>query len=420
MKKLAIIISSILIISLIIGIVPCNATNVVYYGYDPDGKYIPFSEPYPNYWSYKYRSRTIQVKTATITISIEGLPSELSTNLIVDGSSMALINGEGVAKFQIKGDEVLSFKVDSYVTGKTGERYYCKSNTWASEKGREVEVEEYRRTYTYMPYYYYEPNNSYPHYYYYYYPYYYRDTTTVIEPFDQAHSLRYEAQYELAVQNEFGASVSQSGWYAEDSTINLNTKSIIEISPNTRYKFNAWIINGEDVNAEQVEIKMNKPHSVSSKYNKQYYLEIKTDYGSPSGENWYNEGASARIQIEKTLPIGGFLGTLGAKRIFENWSGDFSSESNAADVTMNSPKLVNANWSIDYTWPIVAILLIITAIIIALILIAIFFGQSIKQAITKSKAEKIEMTPLEILKARYANGEITRKEYMQMKNDIRE
>ena len=419
MRKLAIIISSILIISLIMGIVPGNAA-VVYYGYDPDGKYIVYTEPYPDYWSYRYRSRTIQVKTATITISIEGLPSELSTNLIVDGSSMGQINGEGVAKFQIKEDEVRSFKVDSYVTSKTGERYYCKSNTWGSEKGKEVEVEQYRRTYTYVPYYYYTPNNSYPHYYYYYYPYYYRDTTTVIEPFDQAHSFRYEAEYQLSVQNEFGGSVPQSGWYAEDSTINLNTKSIIEISPNTRYKFNAWTINGEDVNVEQVEIKMNKPHSISAKYTKQHYLQIKTDHGSPSGENWYDEGTNARIQIEKSLPIGGFLGTLGAKRIFENWSGDFSSESNVADVTMNSPKLINANWIIDNTWPIVAILLIIAAIVIALILIAIFFGHSIKQAIKKSKAERIEMTPLEILNARYANGEITRKEYMQMKSDLKE
>jgi uncharacterized membrane protein len=419
MRKLAIIISSILIISLIMGIVPGNAA-VVYYGYDPDGKYIVYPEPYPDYWSYRYRSRTIQVKTATITISIEGLPAELSTNFIVDGSSMDQINGEGVAKFQIKEDEVRSFKVDSYVIGRTGERYYCKSNTWASEKGKEVEVEQYRRTYTYVPYYYYTPNNSYPHYNYYYYPYYYRDTITVIEPFDQAHSFRYEAEYQLSVQNEFGGSVPQSGWYAEDSTINLNTKSIIEISPNTRYKFNAWTINGEDVNIEQVEIKMNKPHSISAKYTKQYYLAIKTDHGSPSGENWYDEGTNARIQIEKSLPIGGFLGTLGAKRIFENWSGDFSSESNVADVTMNSPKLINANWIIDNTWPIVAIVLIIAAIVIALILIAIFFGHSIKQAIKKSKAERIEMTPLEILNARYANGEITRKEYMQMKSDLKE
>ncbi len=419
MKRIAILTSAILVLSLILGIAQCNASYTVYYGYDTSGKYIVYQEPFPDYWSYKYRGRTTKLKTATISISIEGLPSDLSTDLIVDGSSMGSLQSEGVAKFQIKEDEIRAFKVDSYVEGMSGERYYCKSNTWTSEKGREVEVEDYRMTYVYRPYVYYDVNHTYPYWEYYYYPYYYRDTTTVIEPFDQSFSFKYEAQYELIVQNEFGASVSQSGWYVDGSTVDVNTKSIIEISPDARYKFNAWSVDGEDAKIEQIILKMDKPHSVSAKYQKQFYLKLKSDYGSPSGEGWYDEGTRAKIQIEEILPKEGFWGTLGAKRVFDKWGGDFSSESNVADVTMDSPKLIIANWIIDNTWPIVAILLVIAAIIIIAIIIAIFFGQSIKRTIARSKLEKIEMTPLEILNARYANGEITRKEYMQMKEDLK-
>jgi uncharacterized membrane protein len=371
------------------------------------------------------------VPTATITISVQGFPSQFSTDLIVDGKIMGSIVGGGTAKFQIKGDEVHTYEVRSYVTGESGERFYSKGNSWTSERGKDVEVTTYEQTY--MPYYdwWYSPYCSGTYctvdYWYYYYPYYQPTTKTVTQPFDQGNTFRYEPEYELNVQNDFGGSVTQSGWYAKDSSITLNTKPLIESSGDTRYAFVAWTLNGADVNSEQVTIKMDQAFSAAAKYKKQYYVDVKSDYGNPSGTGWYDEGSKATVQVDKELPLDGLWGALGGKRVFDHWTGT-SSSSNPAEINVDGPKSIVANWRDDTTMPLLIAILVVLAI--AVVVIA-FLRPRIKQVMSRTETKKEpvkeepvtkeeagEEDPLQILKKRYARGDISRDEYRRIKKDL--
>lgn len=347
---------------------------------------------------------------------------------MVDGKAVGSIAGGGTAKFQIKGDDVHTFQVDSYVSGKTGERFYTKSTSWTSEKGKEVSVTSY--TEEYVPYYsWWYAAYGYDYYWYDFYPYYVPTTQTVTQPFDQSYTFAYEIQYQLTVQNDFGGGAPSSGWQPKDSTVNLDTPPIIESSSSsgTREAFVAWTINGQDVNNPHVTMSMDKAYSAVAKYQKQFYVDVRSDLGNPTGAGWYNEGSTARVQVEKELPMDGIVGALGGKQVFNHWS--VGGSNNIADITVDAPKLVVASWGQDYTMPLVIVILIALGIV-GLIFIRnpdrkTAVKSQIEHAVRRVRSKSAETekpaseeNPLLILKRRYAKGELDRKEYLQMKNDL--
>jgi hypothetical protein len=82
------------------------------------------------------------------------------------------------------------------------------------------------------------------------------------------------------------------------------------------------------------------------KFQHQYYLTVSSDHDTPSGSNWYNNGATAYAQLSK----GTVQGTTGTRYVFTTWSGDGVSginlKSNA--ITMDKAKTAIANWKTQY------------------------------------------------------------------------
>ena len=185
----------------------CLPNQTCYYGYDTSGNYARFPNPYPSYWQTSYNGQQEQIPTATLSISTQGFPSDYTTSLIMDGNPQASLAGGATVDFQIKGDDVHTFTVSSYVTGQSGERFYTQSNSWTSQKGKQVSV----TTYTEYDMFYGGYGGRYSNWYYY--PYYVPSTDTVSQAFDQSYTFTYQPQYQLTVQNDFGGSVSQAGWY---------------------------------------------------------------------------------------------------------------------------------------------------------------------------------------------------------------
>lgn len=397
----------------------CSSSSPCYFGYNTSGTYIPWAGPFPSYWSENYQGQTVKVTTATITISIQGFPSDYSTTLLADGKSVASIAGGGTAKFQIKGDDIHTYQVDSYVSGKSGERFYAKGTSWTSEKGKDVSVTSYTEYYSpYYDWWYY----SYPDYsWYYYYPYYVPTTQTVTQPFDQSYTFTYENQYQLTVQNAQGGTSSPSGWYAKGSSVSLSTDPMVQVTSDTRDMFVAWNLNGADVNSPQTTITMDQSYTAAAVYHKQYYVEVKSDYGNPTGTGWYDEGSKATVQVESEGPTHDAWQALGAKLVFDHWS--VGATSNPASITVDSPKTVAAIFREDMTTPTVVIILLLLALIAAAVLarrrgIGTNMGTTLTKTKLKLKPQRTEETPTQILRKRYASGEISREEYQKTLKDL--
>jgi len=118
----------------------------------------------------------------------------------------------------------------------------------------------------------------------------------------------------------------------------ISVDQYVSGSEGTRYfcRLNSWTVSSAD------------KHSFS--YSDQYYLDVSSPYGTASGSSWYDAGSTATFSIAPTeVSIPGFMGLLGAKIVFDRWSGDSTATAKSATVMMDSPKKVVAVWRTDHT-----------------------------------------------------------------------
>ncbi|MEM3590861.1 MAG: hypothetical protein QW702_02010 [Candidatus Bathyarchaeia archaeon] len=112
----------------------------------------------------------------------------------------------------------------------------------------------------------------------------------------------------------------------------------------------SYILDGKAVKIPRAEsgtysltVTMNAPHTITFNYTIQYYLTVKSEYGNPQGEGWYDANSKATFSVSPTAI--GFL----IQQVFTGWSGDSTATSPSATIVMNGPKIVIANWKTDYT-----------------------------------------------------------------------
>ena len=111
---------------------------------------------------------------------------------------------------------------------------------------------------------------------------------------------------------------------------------------------------------------MNAPKSITANWRTQYLLTINSDYGAPAGAGWYGEGTTATISVE---PVQGSV----IRHIFDGWSGDLTSSTASASVTMNAPKVITANWHTDYMQ--LYIIIIVAAVVIAIVVVVVLLAR---------------------------------------------
>ncbi|MEW6034699.1 MAG: caspase family protein [Chloroflexota bacterium] len=78
-------------------------------------------------------------------------------------------------------------------------------------------------------------------------------------------------------------------------------------------------------------------------YRPQYYLTVTSPFGQPSGEGWYDQGARATVSVPEVVDHGD-----GSRHRFLRWSGDFTTTSPQAEVVVDSPKKVTADYGLQY------------------------------------------------------------------------
>jgi hypothetical protein len=104
-----------------------------------------------------------------------------------------------------------------------------------------------------------------------------------------------------------------------------------------RYVFDTW-----DGGIQSTSRTISHGGTYTVIYKTQYYLTVESTYGDPQGEGWYDSGSAATISITTPVEQGE------TKRIFEEWTGDYSGTSESASIVMNQPKAVTATWRTQY------------------------------------------------------------------------
>ena len=164
-------------------------------------------------------------------------------------------------------------------------------------------------------------------------------------------SIRYGNVVSVTLRNDFGygfiiadgdtySSPAVIGWApASDHTITAVTPQVFGA---TRYVWDHWD-DGGDVSHMVTVI---SDTSFEAFFNRQFLLDIISDYDSPYGGGWYDEGASATFGVHPYDSVGGI------RYVFTGWigtgDGSYTGPDTEATVVMNNPITEQATWDVQY------------------------------------------------------------------------
>jgi uncharacterized repeat protein (TIGR02543 family) len=186
-------------------------------------------------------------------------------------------------------------------------------------------------------------------------------TTTNQVVYSGLYTANFNKEYLLKINSSYG-NPSGGGWYVDGTTASFSVTPLIETS-NTKHTFNGW--SGDFTGtAASGSIIMKAPKTITGSWHSEYLLTINSDYGTPAGAGWYDEGATVNISAE---PTQGFI----IRHIFDGWSGDLTSTSANASITMNAPKVITANWHADYMQLYIAIAIVVVVIIVIVLVVVL-------------------------------------------------
>jgi len=193
---------------------------------------------------------------------------------------------------------------------------------------------------------------------------------------DSNHSIRFIAkpQFEMSLQGTTNAtflpaSPTTDNWFDAGSDEQF---IVPQMAPSdnqyTRQQIVGWSLDNSDINVISGEsdtfkspvIHMYGTHKVDLKYKTQYYVNVITNFGRALGTGWYNSGTIVDISV---LPGNDIL----VNHVFSGWQGPVIGNVNqeSTEVLADSPKILVANWSADYT-SISMVTIIIIAVVVAL------------------------------------------------------
>jgi uncharacterized repeat protein (TIGR02543 family) len=164
-----------------------------------------------------------------------------------------------------------------------------------------------------------------------------------------AHTLvfSWKAQFWIEVDSAHG-SPTASAWVDQGEGFTVAVTSPADVTPNS----NQLVCTGYRVDggspasgASYTFTSVEAAHTIDFNWKQQFYLTVDSAYGSPSGNGWYDAGATANLLLSGGTVSGG----NGVQYVFTGWGNDASGTgltSNA--ITMNGPKTATANWKTQY------------------------------------------------------------------------
>lgn len=152
----------------------------------------------------------------------------------------------------------------------------------------------------------------------------------------------WENQYYLKVESEFGKPSSE-GWYDSGSSVTISVATPFEAGDGVRYVFSRW---GGDYSDESSTATMivNGPMTVVAEWKKQYSLTVNPNGGKVStASGWFDE--DSYVTVSAVTPV---EETSDSRLVFIHWKGALATSNPTESLFMDSPKELQAEWSMQY------------------------------------------------------------------------
>lgn len=182
---------------------------------------------------------------------------------------------------------------------------------------------------------------------------------TLDVPTDADHSITFFAlqQFEITshVANMTLAPTSPTGdnWFDKDSEIHFVVPYVIQSSNASRYQLVGWsqdssvvnIITRQEVGSfRSAPIRISDNYNIDPQYKEQFYVNVISEFGKPLGTGWYDSGTIAEMSV---MPSDESI----TRHLFAGWQGQVigNGKQYSVNVLVDSPKVLVANWVVDYT-----------------------------------------------------------------------
>jgi hypothetical protein len=151
----------------------------------------------------------------------------------------------------------------------------------------------------------------------------------------------WKLQYQLTLDSDYGSPQGE-GWYDSGSTADFFVSSPDDHGDGSRHVFLNW--SGDSTaTIPSTSITMDSAKTATAHWRLQYYLTVESERGNPQGEGWYDSGSTASFSVSSPDDHGD-----GSRHVFTNWSGDSATSTPSASLTIDSAKMVSANWKLQY------------------------------------------------------------------------
>lgn len=176
----------------------------------------------------------------------------------------------------------------------------------------------------------------------------YAQSSDIVMDAPKTATAMWTTQYYLTVTSTHG-DPQGDGWYDSGSTATFSVTTPWAGTTGTQYVFSAWSGDSTATTAS-ASVTMNQAKTVTAQWTTQYYLTVVSAYGNPTGENWYNSGATATFSV--TSPS---AGTTGTQYVLSTWTGDSTATTATATISMTAPRTVTAQWTIQHYLTVISV-----------------------------------------------------------------
>lgn len=137
--------------------------------------------------------------------------------------------------------------------------------------------------------------------------------------------------------------------FGEGDTLEISIQDIQPVSSDTRYNFHYW--NGvsatQCTKVDTIYVVENSNNNITANFQKEYYLELKSDHGVPSGEGWYVDGQDVDISISSPV----YNDIDGKRYTFIQWEEEYGTRvypKADTTVSLDEPITLVSKWKTQY------------------------------------------------------------------------
>lgn len=164
---------------------------------------------------------------------------------------------------------------------------------------------------------------------------------------DTTLSLTTKTQYLLTLQSQY-SNPSGGGWYDSGTNAQLSMKSPVDQGNGTRRVFSTWAMGSQTyLTSPSGTVDMTGPVTLQAVWVKQYYLNMITQYGNPSGTGWYDVGSMVKVSVQSP-----FQTTNSTRYVLLDFTGTgsapHSGTSASTSFDINTPSSLTFDWQTQY------------------------------------------------------------------------